>query len=629
MAYELSIICVVLLQVLLSLSDDEIVNLDGDPAWYTVCPEDPNLPHLPAPITHRGKQRERVEQLFNRVKQTLNHGPTQALSYLKHYASKTSVSGGDDDSLVSTSSMDLTSSKSGSTSSLPSMRRRRSEPGKKRQRQRHRDRFGSAPGKHLLWLGKSQEETHHSKPAPVENSATSIHKESQRLSKLINILHVLQEEDSSLVSSIDSDPAEEEKRTRLQTIVSVLKEEPEMSETSPVESPDDGYLQLPSEDSDFSTLDRRNRKRSPKAPATAGKTRSPEPDVTEKSQHSFAIPELAIATSEEVEGAHSTENSSPNPQSLSLQDSATGKELRSSLTIPGSLALGGAATSKELQKAQSARRGLAIDPRRESFFVIPGLRGSLNAGKTVHQVSVYSFLSESDSARDSLNSQEEVRLSAHSSSGQHQQHYQLVDEYQTDDEVDGKTGDAKEGSSDSSLIHTAKKNHTVVARTDSDCSCYSVNINVGKQEEIVPTANRLSQASLNRPTLHLTDRSDRLSKKRKSRSVGDILDLDSDDEVPFEESADPPGAIMEGCPTLAEGNECDGRPADAGLETRAQSSSLKVPPTQPPVAPSSGKGRAASLFSRIPWGKKKGARKQTLRKKWGSLDNLIETIPSR
>ena len=603
--------------MLLSLSDDEIVNLDGDPAWYTVCPEDPNLPHLPVPIMHRGKQRERVEHLFNRVKQTLNHmhGPTQALSYLKQYTSKALISGGGNVSLESAGSIDLSSSKNGSTSSLPSMRRRRSIPGKKR----HRDRFGSMPRKHLLRLGKSQEAVHQ-KPTPAENSTTSVREESQRLSKLINILHVLRREDSCLESSIDaidSHPAEEERKARLQTILTVLKE-PEASESSPVDSPDAGYLQVPTEDSDFSTLDRRNRKRSPKPAAGAASKPSHEPQGTENGRSSFSIPHLAIATSEELDDeARSIQSSNPKSHSLPLQDSAAGEELQSSHPKPDS----------ELGEAQSTEGSPAIDPKIGSFSVIPGLRGSLNAGKTLHKVSVYSFLSESDGARDSLNSQEEVRLSAHTSSGQ-QQHYQLVDEYQTDDELEDKTDDTKTAPSDSSSsMHASKKNHTVVTRTDSDCSCYSVNINIGKQEETAPTTNRFSQASLNPPALQLADRSIRVSKKRKSRSVGDILDLDSDDEVPFEQSPEPP-SVIEGCPALPEGNECEEQLADAEFVSRPQCS-LKLPPTQPPAAPNSGRGRAASLFSRIPWVKKKGARKQTLRSKWGSLDNLIETVPSR
>ena len=571
--------------MLLRLSDNEIVNLDGDPTWYTVCPEDPNLPPLSAPITHRGKQRERVEQLFNRFKQTFNHGPTQALSYFKQHTSKAVVSGSDNISLDSNGSIDLSSSRSGSTSSLPSMRRHGSMPNKKQQ---HRDRFGSMSRKTLLRLGKEATQS----KASVDNSATTIHEESERLSKIISILHVLQQEDSCLDFPIDCDPAEETKRAKLQSILTVLKEK-KTPKSSPVDSPD---LHPANGDSDFSTLDRRNRKRTPK-PAASTSNPSPKHQKAENGPGTFpamgTIP--VISTSEELDG---TQSSNSESDTLPVRDSAT---------------------SKREDETHSAESSPAIDSNRDSFSTIQDLRGSLNAGNTDHNVTVYSFLSESDASRHSQNTQEEEDLSAPTSSRQ-QQHYQLVDEQQTDDELDDKSDEITANPSsrvESSLLHASKKK---VTRTDSDCSCYSVNVNIGKQEERAPKTDRLSPSTLNPPVLRLTDESDWASTRRKSRSVGDILDLDSDDEVPFEQLPDL--TEMKGCHTLAEENE---HLPDVEFETRPQHS-LKLPPTQPPAAPSSGKGRGGSLFSKMPWAKRKGPHKQTLKSKWVSMDNLIDAV---
>ncbi len=54
-------------QVLLSLSDQQFVNLASEPTWYTLCPEDPNLSKLPSPVY--SKQKNSVDNLLQKLKQ--------------------------------------------------------------------------------------------------------------------------------------------------------------------------------------------------------------------------------------------------------------------------------------------------------------------------------------------------------------------------------------------------------------------------------------------------------------------------------------------------------------------------------------------------------------------------------
>lgn len=57
----------VVVQVLLSLSDQQFVNLASEPTWYTLCPEDPNLSKLPSPVY--SKHKNSVDNLLQKLKQ--------------------------------------------------------------------------------------------------------------------------------------------------------------------------------------------------------------------------------------------------------------------------------------------------------------------------------------------------------------------------------------------------------------------------------------------------------------------------------------------------------------------------------------------------------------------------------
>ena len=53
-------VCILLLsyQVLLSLTDSDVVKLQGLPSWYPVCAPDPNLPALPSPVLVKKRKKE-------------------------------------------------------------------------------------------------------------------------------------------------------------------------------------------------------------------------------------------------------------------------------------------------------------------------------------------------------------------------------------------------------------------------------------------------------------------------------------------------------------------------------------------------------------------------------------------
>ena len=83
-------------QVLLSLTDNGEVFLDGTDTWYPVCQKDPNLPQPPTCV-HYKKQKE---YLLTRFKRSLNQRQEKALLYLKQYIKSSellSIMSGQDD----------------------------------------------------------------------------------------------------------------------------------------------------------------------------------------------------------------------------------------------------------------------------------------------------------------------------------------------------------------------------------------------------------------------------------------------------------------------------------------------------------------------------------------------------
>ena len=58
--------CLPLPQVLLSLSDSDVVKLQGLPGWFPMCNTDPNLPPPPSPVL--SKKTKRSEDIFRRVR---------------------------------------------------------------------------------------------------------------------------------------------------------------------------------------------------------------------------------------------------------------------------------------------------------------------------------------------------------------------------------------------------------------------------------------------------------------------------------------------------------------------------------------------------------------------------------
>ena len=231
---------------MLALSDNEIVNLSGKPTWYTICSEDPNLPRLPKPVHY--KQKQRLENLL-----------AQALSYLKQHTFKLSST----QQQVTENSLTLSSASSlqerqGQTATV----KRRSPS--KRQRQQKATRFGSLSKvpKILDVLSQAAQlelDTDASGKASDDNSKLA------RLSMVVKVLRDATVEEPQPDESLQI----EKKQSRLSSILQVLQDAV-TTDLLPPETPDTvACLQPPYDDNDtsLSTLDRRNRERST-TPAT-------------------------------------------------------------------------------------------------------------------------------------------------------------------------------------------------------------------------------------------------------------------------------------------------------------------------------------------------------------------------
>lgn len=58
--------------MLLGLTDDNIISLNGQPTWFTMCPMDPNLPPRPEPVHYKHNKNKSVEQLLSKFKKAWN-----------------------------------------------------------------------------------------------------------------------------------------------------------------------------------------------------------------------------------------------------------------------------------------------------------------------------------------------------------------------------------------------------------------------------------------------------------------------------------------------------------------------------------------------------------------------------
>lgn len=237
-------------QVLLGLSDD-IVNLGGEPTWYNVCPEDPNLPSLPPPMHYKSKSHPSVEQLLNKFKSNF--------ATLKFKSSRSVLS-----------NLDLSASDSTLSLPLAIMKRRRSVP---------RDRLLRTQNSRPDSSGYQYDEGF--KERDVYSSIESEEETKAQMVRLASILKVLKDtaESEDSLSAGEALEAENQatRKNKLHSILQVLRDETPPESTGdnsrglePIESTDGGHLHLPVsstapfDDGTYSTLDRRVRKRKPR-----------------------------------------------------------------------------------------------------------------------------------------------------------------------------------------------------------------------------------------------------------------------------------------------------------------------------------------------------------------------------
>ncbi len=234
-------------QVLLGLSDD-IVNLGGEPTWYNVCPEDPNLPTPPPPIHYKSKSHASVEQLLNKFKNNF--------ATLKFKSSRSVLS-----------NIDLSASDSTLSLPLAVMKRRRSVPRGRLLRTQN-----SRPNSSGYQYAESpQEEDGYGNINSEEESKAQM----MRLASILKVLKDTAESEDSL-SAGEALEAENQaiKKNKLHSILQVLRNETPPESTGDIskdlestESTDGSHLHLPAsstapfDDGTFSTLDRRVRKK--------------------------------------------------------------------------------------------------------------------------------------------------------------------------------------------------------------------------------------------------------------------------------------------------------------------------------------------------------------------------------
>ncbi len=214
------------------------MNVNGEPTWYTVCAVDPNLPPLPAPVHYKSLQTlwQGTEHLLTFLKQKVSSGQAQALSYFRQHTKRQKAP-----------SQRSGARSSGQTPGLPVVRRHLSLPTKEGKNQSSGNKRSS---------GEFSLPDMDSKEVRIGSNGGSL--SPKRSARLAAILAVLQSDQQFEGSEEDDELSPSFSQTKLSAILEVLKDDP-----PPVDSPDIGYLlpESPEDDREFSTLDRRVRRR--------------------------------------------------------------------------------------------------------------------------------------------------------------------------------------------------------------------------------------------------------------------------------------------------------------------------------------------------------------------------------
>lgn len=449
-------------QVLLGLSDD-IVNLGGEPTWYNVCPEDPNLPKPPPPVHYKAKSHASVEQLLNKFKSNF--------ATLKFKSSRSVLS-----------NLDLSASDSTLSLPLAVMKRRRSVPRGRLLRTQN-----SRPDSSGYQYAESLQE------GDLYSNIESEEETKAQMIRLASILKVLKDtaESEDSLSAGEALEAENQatKKNKLHSILQVLRDEtpPESmgdnsTDLEPTESTDGSHLHVPAsstapfDDGTFSTLDRRVRKKKPR------------PD-------------------------------------------------------------------------QPSR------PKSDSFNTIPNLRNSLS-GSGKSKVPTYSFLEEMQGSVKLQTQQESITEDIDSLDDDERsdlsfaEHYRLIDEGQSDSEQEPPPSVAACNVDPcASLLPTVDM--TTTSSKPSDCTYYPVEVSLHRinvvdvDRERIEREKRRKSASLPSPakkpsrplalslatTMEVTQA---LGGKARSRSLGDMDELESEEELIMVRSPMTPGGELDG-----------------------------------------------------------------------------------
>ena len=442
--------------------------MGGEPTWYSVCPEDPNLPNLPPPIHYKTKGHAAVEHLLNRFKSNF--------TTLKFKSSRSMMS-----------SLDLSSSDSTLSLPLAVAKRRRSAP-RTRLHRIHKSRPGS--------YGLQYEDTFQAEAEADGSDETK----AQMMMKLATILKVLKDsaENDEAQSADDTvlDAIEETtKKNKLQSILQVLRDDTPNSSSESGDNLDDSIdstdgdhqSSMPVEDGTFSTLDRQVRKRKQQQNSTLG----------------FVKP-------------HSR-------------------------------------------------------PKSDSFNMIPNLRSSLSARGT-NKVPTFSFFegmqgsvqlqTQRESSVEELDSMDDDEKS----DATFAEHYRLVDENQSDNEQEPPPPEPKGEESNQTSLSGSLPRATTAAKSSrpSDWTCYPAEISlhrisvvdVDREKEEREKGRKVMtlpspQTNLNKrflaPSLACTPENNLTkSAKLRSKSLGDMDDLESEEELILVRSPMTPGNELDG-----------------------------------------------------------------------------------
>lgn len=419
------------MQVLLDLSDGDIVDLRGKPVWYTISAVDPNLPRLPKPVYH--KQKQGLEHLLG-----------QALSYLKQHTFKLSSTQQQetepqkeaDDPQASASSSSLPEKENLSSSPVkrrnPSLnnRKQRKQTGKIRQ-----GRFGT-----LSKMPKMLDALSQAAQSELDEIPTSQkHKDNSKFARLSTIVQALRDVKTGdpAAANPSHNALSDKRRLKLLSILQVLHDS-----TTDIPSPESqqtaGFLQPIYDDADensFSTLDRRKRTRP---------TSIPQPKEIEDEEKEESLASLA------------------NSQSFSV--------------LPGKLR----------ESLHGYRRRITVYAFQEENTNTED--ESVNSSKPAEQESRPDIHNHSQEGTRMVNNTVDVEL-----------HYKLCDEERGEEQVDSdaaETGTRVEGNSTAPFSSTSPSKGT---------------LSLGRNIQPIPDGKRRMP-------------------RRRSLSVGDMRNLDSDDE---------------------------------------------------------------------------------------------------